>query len=122
MTTTEPRYFVLPPTKTYVRRRVGWFPGDTGDGRVGTLRIVLDRSKRGGDSTEWDEYGVQPEADTPEGARSFLLLNDTDPGQKDVYRCTLTRLGAGCTCTAGNCRLPCKHADALLRLAAEGLL
>ena len=122
----------LPPTKTYVRRDYVWFPADFAafkDGRIGSLTLVMQASRRPGARVETDTYGVdeEPNAGCPSGVRSFLLVNDTDAGQPDVYRCVVGSDAGGlvfdkCTCKAGLCKLICKHADALNHLIAEGVL
>lgn len=123
------RYFDLGPTATYRRRRAGWFPGrgDRGDDRIGTLRIVLQKGKQPRDSDDVDEYGLQEElgTDVPLGARSFLLRNDTDFEQPDVYRAVIYPAfptASQCTCRAGSCRLDCKHTAAMAAIVAAGLL
>ena len=122
----------LPPTATYKRRDWVWIPttpGAFGDGRIGSLTLVLQHSLRTGAKQETDTYGVEEEhdRDVPTGVRSFLLANDTDPGQRDVYRCVAGSDAAGlvhdsCTCQAGACRKPCKHLDALTHLTTEGVI
>lgn len=130
-TTTAPVYFDLGPSASYTRRRAGWFAGqgEHAGGRLGTLRIVLQKAKRSGDSTEVDEYGVQEEHDQrhPAGVRSFLLRNDTDVEQPDVYRCVVGSDAGGlvhdhCTCRAGAFGRACKHVAALGRFTTKGVL
>lgn len=124
---TDPTYLELGPTKTYTRRRAGWFvgPGEHSDHRTGTLRIVCQVGAHPGNRDSVNEYGVVEEFDEklPVGLeRSFLLRNDTDETQRDVYRCSVGPIGALCTCPAGDFRLPCKHASALSKLIAEKVL
>lgn len=113
----------LGPTLTYSHRHCVWLPGDPhGDGRVGTLTIVL-RHGRAGSKVESDTYAVEEE--TPAigvMGRSFLLLNLTDDTQADVYRTTVGHPVDTCSCTAGQCRVPsgCKHRDAVRAVIAEG--
>lgn len=123
-----PRYVKLGPTATYRRRRAGWFPG--GENRLGTLRLVLDRAGRSGDSTEVDGYAVQEELDLglPAGIRSFLLENETEPDEYGPFRCVLGGMVAWCGCEAGwydthrAAPTGCKHRDALSRLIDEGVI
>jgi hypothetical protein len=86
---------------------------------------VMDKAQRSGDSTEIDEYGVQEEAATnyAPGVRSFLLLNDGDAAQPDVYRCVVGEKAASCTCKAGTTgNQNCKHISACRKLCDEKLL
>lgn len=123
--TTELPYFDLGKTASYRRRRIFWFEGrgDRDTDRIGTLRIVLEKTKSPSDSTEVDEYGVQEEfgRGLPVGVRSFMLRNDTDAEQPDVYRCVVGADAGGlvqdlCTCEAGKRGKDCKHKDALNKL------
>jgi hypothetical protein len=113
----------LPPTATYQRRDWVWLPaseGDYADGRLGTLTIVLQHSRRAGAKQESDSYGVDFESEPVAGrGTNFLLVNDTDAGQPDAYR---VRIGpeVSCTCKAGKCRVPCKHIDAILDVIEQG--
>lgn len=123
---------VLDPTATYRRRDFVWFPADPGtyaDGRIGSLTIVLQHSRKAGAKVESDTYGVEEERGRrlPEGVRSFLLVNDTDPAQPDVYRCVVGSDARGlvhdrCNCRAGQCKTDCKHVAALNRLIADEVL
>lgn len=109
----------LEPTATYAARSYRWVPGDAGDGRVGTLDLIL--RKRKGGPVEHDQYAVVEEPAI--GYRSFLLLNLTDPGQEDVYRTNIGPRGAECTCKAGSYRVAvCKHRDGLAALLAKNHL
>lgn len=132
-TAPEPVYFDLGQTATYKRRRLGWFPGphpDHPDHRLGTLRLNLEKRGRSRDGDDVDDYGLQEERGTgaPAGVRSFLLRNDTDAEQPDVYRCVVgadERSGLvydACTCRAGLHGKRCKHQDAIEKLIAEGVL
>lgn len=125
-TTAQPRYFDLGSTASYSRRRAGWFPGSGGgDARCGTLRLVMELEGRSADATEVDVYAVQEQVQTPPlpGVREFLLLNETDDSQDDVYGVTCVwGVVVKCTCRAGKCRLVCKHSDSINRLIAESLL
>lgn len=122
----------LEPTATYARRDWVWFPAAPGahpDGRIGSLTIVLQHSRRAGAKQETDTYGLDEEHDTgfPEGVRSFLLANDTDPEQPDVYRCVIGSDAGGlvhdrCTCRAGSTGKDCKHKDVINHLISEGVL
>jgi hypothetical protein len=110
----------LPPTATYARREVFWIPGD--EPGEGTLTIRLWKGRRGGSRCDADRYQIQEEACAYPGCRSFLILNETDDTQEDVYRC---RVGAmpGCSCKAGLVhRHECKHVAAVAALTEEGLL
>lgn len=113
----------LPPTATYARRDWVWLPADPTDypdGRLGTLTIVLQHSRRAGAKQESDSYGVDFETE-PVGrmGANFLLVNDTDPQQPDAYR-VLIGPEVSCTCKAGKCRTPCKHIDAILDVIEQG--
>jgi hypothetical protein len=127
----------LPPTATYQRRDYVWLPADPGDyddGRLGTLTIVLQHSRRAGAKQTSDTYAVERESEPTPGVvgRSFLLCNLTDPDQEDVYRTVVAphRSGDSCTCDAGRVdtgrkrkaagELPCKHRDTLRALIEEG--
>jgi hypothetical protein len=126
----------LPPTATYQRRAFVWLPADPGDyddGRLGTLTIVLQHSRRTGAKQESDTYAVEPESE-PVGSmgRAYLLCNLTDPGQPDVYRCVIAPHASGdsCSCDAGRVdrgrkrkaagELECKHRATLRALMEEG--
>ncbi len=122
----------LPPTATYARRDWVWFPAAPGthpDDRDGSLTVLLQKGKRGGAKPEVDTYGVQEERDRddlPPGVRSFLLRNDTDASQRDVYRCAVGADAGGevwdrCTCRAGEMKQECKHVCCLRALIEEGL-
>lgn len=111
----------LPATSTYARRRAEWTRGRPGEGR---LVITLWKTDRPDCVPEEDEYGVQAEAAAVgQIGRSFLLLNETDDEQPDVYRAVVGR-DPTCTCKAGLCRVPggCKHRDALAAVVAAGLV
>ena len=126
----------LPPTATYQRRDWVWIPaspGDHEDGRLGTLTIVLQRSRRAGAKQDSDTYAV--EADTEplnQMGKAYLLCNLTDPDQPDVYKVTLAPHPSGdaCSCKAGSVdlgrkrkatgELCCKHKCALRAMIAEG--
>lgn len=125
----------LSPTATYAVREWRWVPGECsrGDGRIGSLTIILQYAERNGRrkpvASEWDTYGVEEEHDRPlpPGVRSFLLANDTDPEQPDVYRCVVGADANGlvydaCTCRAGAMKKPCKHVDAIDRLITDGVI
>lgn len=127
-TTTEPRYFELPKTATYERRRIGWFPGqgDHSDPRLGTVRVIQYRSKG---NAEIDHYGVQEDfEDVAPTARAFLLLNDLPPAAEgerrpEIYRVIAGTRGVSCTCRAATGGQPvCKHRDSIRLLLSEGIL
>lgn len=121
----------LEPTATYQRRDWIWIPAAPGvydDDRIGSLTILLQKGKGGNCKPEVDTYGVQEDlhTDRPAGARVFLLRNDTDPDQPDVYACTVGADHRGeihqrCTCRAGENGKACKHTAALLAMIEEGL-
>ncbi len=116
----------LKPTATYARRSWVWMPTagryEQGDDRVGTLTIVQQKSRRAGAKQESDSYAVVEEsAFGYPGGRLFLLMNETDDTQEDVYRCVVGGPGEHCTCTAGNCKVGhCKHRSSLAAIIAEG--
>lgn len=117
----EPIPLDLPPTRAYARRRAEWTRGRAGEGR---LVITLWKTDRPDCVPEEDGYGVQAEAAAVgQIGRSFLLLNETDAEQPDVYRTVVGR-DPTCTCKAGLCRVPggCKHRDALAAVVAAGLV
>lgn len=124
MTAAEPRIVALElaPTKTYSRRRAVWIPGDTGDGRLGTLSITQDRAAGGSVN---DRYGVQLDSDpVPPGFVAFILRNDDPPqerGREEFYRVVVGEESAGCSCTAAATGSPvCKHRCALVALLRKG--
>lgn len=113
----------LPPTATYARRMAVWLPADPseGDGRLGSLTVVLQRSRKAGAVVESDTYAVV--ADSPplnQMGEAYLLLNETDPDQPDVYKVVAGGPQPSCTCKAGLCRLPCKHKDAIRAVIDAG--
>lgn len=113
----------LGPSRTYAERCCTWRPGPGITGLAdGELTVVLARGKRG--AVELDTYGVQEQFPPPApGCREFLLLNQDDAGQPDVYRVVLGTRGATCTCRAGLvARHPCKHKESLIRLVEGGQL
>lgn len=122
----------LEPTATYQRRDWIWIPAAPGafaDGRIGSLTIILQHSRKVNARQETDTYGVDEchQTDRPAGARVFLLVNDTDPDQPDVYACTVGTDDRGevhgrCTCRAGANGKECKHSSTLNALLEEGLL
>jgi hypothetical protein len=122
----------LPATATYARRDYVWVPASGGayaDGRIGSLTLVLQRSRRPGAKVETDTYGVDEELDRPlpAGVRAFLLANDTDPEQPDVYRCVVGSDAGGlvhdrCACRAGEVGKTCKHLDAINTLVTDEVL
>jgi hypothetical protein len=122
----------LEPTSTYARRDWIWVPASTygsPDGRVGTLTIILQHSRRAGAKQEVDHYGVEEEFDTdaPAGVRSFLLENDTDPDDDGPFRCVVGADARGlvhdrCGCEAGKLGKACKHVATLEALVTEGVL
>lgn len=108
MIATEPKYVTLPPTASYARRRVGWFAGGT-DGRLGTMRIVIQKGKKPADSDPVDEYAVWEQPAAP-GERAFVLVKEDG---SDIYRCLLGKRWASCSCEAGKRNRECKHVAAL---------
>jgi hypothetical protein len=125
MTATDIATGELPPTSTYHKRRWCWVPVPSTD-RIGTLTIVLQKGRRGRGTDEIDSYGVQEDADPAFPAhdiRVFLLKNDTDLDQHEVYAVVVGESHQSCSCKAAKCKTPsCKHADTLTQLVAEGLL
>jgi hypothetical protein len=126
-TTTEPLYFDLGETRSFKRRRLGWFPGvgDHGDCRLGTVRVIQEKTRGTADVTE---YGVEADfTELPPGCRAFILRNDApaddDPQRREFYRIVVGPGFVTCTCTATTCKLPvCKHRSSVLRLLEEKLL
>lgn len=122
----------LEPTATYARRDWIWIPAAPGvydDDRIGSLTIVLQKGKGGNCKPEVDTYGVQEchHTDRPAGARVFLLRNDTDAEQPDVYACTVGadhrgEIHSRCTCEAGKRGKVCKHTCALNALLEEDVI
>jgi hypothetical protein len=111
----------LQPTASYPRREYQWVPGKARhDDRDGTLTIRLAKGKRAGSVWDQDRYGVQAE-DAGPGWRMFLLRNDGDDEQPDVYRVTIGDRGDACTCDAGRAKKRCKHLDSVADLLAEQL-
>lgn len=129
-TITEPVFIDLPPTSTYRRRRATWYAGEGThtDGRLGTLRVVQDKAKRSGDSSEVDEYGIQKDTDpAPPECVAVLVLNDTAPAEEgerrsEIYRVVVGKLGTACTCRAGQTGKACKHAAAVVALLNREIL
>lgn len=116
----------LGPTATYARRDVLWIPARPGqypDGRDGTAVVKLQHSRRIGAKFETDAYGIEREESEAFEVRgvSFLLLNDSDDTQWDVYR-TVVGPECSCTCTAGRVdRHECKHIATCRWLLEEGV-
>ncbi len=119
----------LPATTTYPFRQWAWVVGNDGvDHRYGTLYIRQRRSAGG----KWDAdaYGVLEEdpVGVPNPGRVFLLVNDTDANQDDVYEAFIADTGAArdrCTCRAVVCqKYVCKHTTALRALTTpeEGFI
>lgn len=123
---------VLDPTATYAVREWIWIPAAPGvfpDARLGSLTIKLQKGKGRGCKPEVDTYGVDEchETPRPAGARVFLLRNDTDEGQADVYACTVGadargEVHAKCTCEAGRRGKGCKHAAACNALLEDEVI
>lgn len=126
----------LGPTATYARRPFAWVPavgglishgqlspdGDVADElipAVGKLTIRVQHGRGWTCNYEQDTYAVEEiEPDEP-GTRLFLLLNLTDPTQREPYRVTVGGENK-CRCIAGCVKrkpLGCKHRDALAVLA-----
>ena len=123
----------LGATKTYARRDWVWLPcgpWDYPDHRIGTLTLVMQKSRRAGAVQEVDHYAVQEETDEalPEGIRSFLLENETKPHPDGPYRCVVGALRETCSCKAGQIDRPrveevgCKHRSAIAALINEGVI
>jgi hypothetical protein len=109
----------LPPTATHARRSFVWIPGGA-DGRLGTLTIVLQGSRRAGAKQESDTYAIDEDTEPlNQAARAMLLLNESDPKQADVYKVTTGSVWR-CTCKAGLCRVPCKHIASLRAVIDAG--
>lgn len=106
----------LPATKSNPVRQWTWTPGGGShtDNRDGTLAIR--QRKSAGGKWDQDSYGVE-EQDTDDHGREFLLVNDTDDEQEDVYKVFVAGAGEhrdSCTCRAVVCRqYSCKHTAAL---------
>ena len=128
MTAIEPRYFQLPATATYARRRFGWFAGEGqhADGRIGTLRVILYPTSG---EARVDEYGVfAGSASQPayfNGPRAFALAKDdgTHPTMVAAsHACTIATNWSRCSCKAGQTGQSCKHADTLRKLIDEKVI
>lgn len=128
-TASNPTYFDLGKTDSYKRRRMGWFPGlgDHCDGRLGTMRIIVEPVSRSADAIQIDHYGVQDDPEQPYfGCRSFLLENDDDPDEYGPFRCVVGGAIQLCGCEMGrfdqNRAIPtgCKHRAALSLLVEAG--
>lgn len=70
---------------------------------------------------EVDTYAVEEAQPEEPGTRLFVLLNLTDPVQREPYKVTLGGMNR-CRCMAGQCRVAsgCKHRDALAALIEQG--
>lgn len=106
---------LLEPTTKYGTRAWGWHhavPG-TGDG-LGLLSIEVTNGSR----RETTRYVVE-ELDPLPGlmGRQFKL---TKTHTDTSYTVVIGGLPS-CTCQAGQCRLPCKHLDAVAAIAAKVL-
>lgn len=126
----------LAPTATYRRRDAVWVPADPSDplaypdGRVGTLTIIVQGSRRAGSKVQTDSYGVLEERDfeLPDGVRSFVLENETDPDPYGPFRCIVGGMVEVCGCEMGWFDKPrisptgCKHRAALAALVEEGVI
>ena len=115
--------FTLPPTRTYRSRGCLWVPEALDPvARDGHLTISLEH--RRGRRHEQDVYAVGVTASDPFGV-TFTLRNvaaPTDPAD-ELRDVTLRHDGRhSCSCTAGNCKLACKHMAAVLGLIGVGRL
>lgn len=124
---------VLPPTRTYHRRSWVWLTNGSGEvdhpltGEIlpglGKLTIKLQHSRNGvRRNVEIDTYAVDEVEPQYPGCRAFVLLNLSDPQQREPY---LVHVGGvdTCRCRAGLCRVDnCKHRDACEALIEEGLI
>ena len=123
---------VLEPTATSARREWIWIPAAPGvydDGRIGSLTILLQKGRGGHCRPEVDTYGVDEDlaAARPAGCRVFLLRNDTDDSQPDVYACVVGMDHRGeihqrCTCRAAEMGKACKHTATLLAMLEEEVI
>lgn len=127
----------LGPTATYQRRSFAWVSNGSGfvshertlaDGEqieevvpaLGKLTIKVQHAKGCGCQCEIDTYAVEEVAPEQIGTRLFVLLNLSDPSQREPYRVTVGGMNR-CRCQAGVCKVPsCKHRDACAALVAEG--
>lgn len=116
----------LGPTAAYAERLWSWAPrtGGETDDRLGTLTILQRKGVTARAAAEVDSYGVQEDTEptnTPPCCRAFLLLNDEDWDQPDVYLVTVG-VRQLCTCTAAKFGKDCKHSAALTALVDAGVI